>query len=99
MREPAVDGRVDKIGGEVSKRDCHVDLSRAAVFALGDAVSSCCWICDEFIKPATATGNRCKPLLFNGLGGRSRRGRRLPTDGARKGMTLHGLSSLSRDVC
>jgi pimeloyl-ACP methyl ester carboxylesterase len=76
VREPAVDGRFDKIGCEVSKRDCHIDLSRAAVFALGDAVSSCCWISDEFIKPATATGNRCNQsrarLVFdNPFGGGS----------------------------
>jgi hypothetical protein len=38
---------------------CHVDLSRAAVFPLGDAVRTCCWISDQFIKPTTAAGNRC----------------------------------------
>jgi hypothetical protein len=42
--EPAIDGRLDEIGRKESKRDCHVDLSRAALFALCDAVGTCCWI-------------------------------------------------------
>jgi hypothetical protein len=37
-REPAVDGRFDQIRREESKRDCHVDLSHAAVFPFRDAV-------------------------------------------------------------
>ena len=57
--EPAIDGRFDEIGGEESQRDCHVDLSRAAVLPLGDAVGICCWISDEFTEPTAATGNRC----------------------------------------
>jgi hypothetical protein len=57
MRQPAIDGCFDEIGGKESQRDSHVDLSHATVFALGDAVCTCCWINDEFIKPATATSN------------------------------------------
>src|SRR5262249_41135386 len=56
--KPAVDGRFDQIGCEKRKRDGHIDVSRAALFPLGDAVRTCCWISDEFIKPAAATGNR-----------------------------------------
>ena len=56
--EPAIDGRLDEIRREESKRDCHVDLSRAAVFSHRDAVGTRCWISDEFIKPTTAAGNR-----------------------------------------
>jgi len=59
MGEPAIDGCFDKIGCEESERDGHVDLSRAAVFPLGDAVGTCRWISDEFIKPTAATRNRC----------------------------------------
>ena len=58
MRHPAIDGRFDEIGGEESQRDCHVDLSRAAVLPLGDAVRTRCWISDEFTEPTAATGNR-----------------------------------------
>ena len=47
--EPAIDGRFDQIGREESKRDGHVDLSRAAVFSRRDAVGTCCWISDEFV--------------------------------------------------
>ena len=47
--EPAIDGRFDQIGRKESKRDCHVDLSRAAVFSRRDAVRTGCWISDEFI--------------------------------------------------
>jgi hypothetical protein len=36
MRQPAIDRRLDETG-EGSQRDCHVDPSRTAVFALGDA--------------------------------------------------------------
>jgi hypothetical protein len=57
--EPAIDGRFDEIGCKEGKRDCHVNLSHAAVFALRDAIRACCWITDKFIKPATAAGNRC----------------------------------------
>ena len=57
MREPAIDGRLDEIGRKESKRDCHVDLSRAAFFSLGDAVGTRCWIREEFIKPTATTGN------------------------------------------
>src|SRR6516225_5247954 len=39
--EPTIDGRLDEIGRKESKLDCHVDLSRAAVFSLGDAVYTC----------------------------------------------------------
>jgi hypothetical protein len=59
MGKSAVDGRFDQIGCEKSKRDCHLDLSRAAVFPLRDAVGTCCWISDQFIKPTATTGNRC----------------------------------------
>ena len=38
MREPAIDGRFDQIGRGESQRDCHIDLSRAAVFSFRDAV-------------------------------------------------------------
>ena len=55
--QPAIDGRFDQIRREESKRDCHVDLSRAAFFSLGDAVGTRCWIREEFIKPTAATGN------------------------------------------
>ena len=47
--EPTIDGRFDQIGREESKRDGHVDLSRAAVFSRRDAVRTGCWISDEFI--------------------------------------------------
>ena len=47
--EPAIDGRFDQIGREESKRDGHVDLSRAAVFSRRDAVRTRCWISDEFV--------------------------------------------------
>jgi hypothetical protein len=60
MREPAVDRRVDQIGRKESKRDCHVDLSRAAVFSLGDAVGTRYWISDKFIKPTTANQSRAR---------------------------------------
>jgi hypothetical protein len=56
--EPAIDGRFDQIRREESKRDCHVDLSRAAVFSICDAVGTRCWIGDQFIKPTAAAGNR-----------------------------------------
>ena len=59
MRESALDRRFDEIGCEESQRDCHIDLSRAAVFTRGDGLRTCCWISDELIKPTTATGNRC----------------------------------------
>ena len=39
--EPAIDGRLDEIGRKERKRDCHVDLSRAALFALRDGVGTC----------------------------------------------------------
>ena len=55
--EPAIDGGFEQIRREESKRDCHVDLSRAAVLSLGDAVGTRCWIREEFIKPTAATGN------------------------------------------
>src|SRR6516165_12406331 len=58
MGKSAFDGRFDKVRREESKRDSHIDVSRAALFPLGDAVRTCCWISDEFIKPAAATGNR-----------------------------------------
>jgi hypothetical protein len=35
MGKPVVDGRFDQIGCEESKRDSHVDLSRATPFTLG----------------------------------------------------------------
>jgi hypothetical protein len=54
--EPAIDGRFDQIGRKESQRDCHVDLSRAAVFPFRDAVRACRWISDEFIKPTAAAG-------------------------------------------
>jgi hypothetical protein len=38
--KPAVDGSFDQIGREESKRDGHIDLSRAAVFPLSDAVGT-----------------------------------------------------------
>ena len=57
MGKPAIDGRFDQIGGKESQRDCHVDLSHAALFLPGNAVGTCCWISDEFVKPTTATGN------------------------------------------
>jgi hypothetical protein len=59
MRQPAIDGGFDAIGGQESQRDRRVDLSRAALFPLGDAVRTRRWISDEFIKPTTAAGNRC----------------------------------------
>src|SRR6516164_226699 len=59
MGKPAIDGRFDQIGGKESQRDCHVDLSHAALFPPGNAVGTCCWISDEFVKPTTATGNCC----------------------------------------
>ena len=59
MRQPAIDGGLDEIGGKESQRDCHVDLSRAAVFPLRDAIRTCCCVSDEFIKPTAATGNCC----------------------------------------
>jgi hypothetical protein len=34
VRQPAIDCGLDEIGGEQSQRDCHVDLSRAAVLPL-----------------------------------------------------------------
>src|SRR5215831_9308095 len=58
MRQPAIDCGLDEIGGEESQRDCHVDLSRAAVLPLCDAVRICCWITDEFTEPTAATGDR-----------------------------------------
>ena len=36
--QPATDGGLDEIGSKESQRDRHVDLSRAAVFPLGDTV-------------------------------------------------------------
>ena len=39
MGKPAVDGRFDQIGCEESQRNRQVDLSRAAVFPLGDAAA------------------------------------------------------------
>ena len=39
--EPAIDGRLDQFGRKESQRDCHVDLSRAALFALRDGVGTC----------------------------------------------------------
>jgi hypothetical protein len=59
MRKPTIDCGLDGIGGEESQRDCPVDLSRAAVLRLGNAVRTCCWISDEFTEPTAATGNRC----------------------------------------
>ena len=50
MRQPAINGGFDEIGCKEGKRDCHVNLSRAAVFALGDVSRACCWIGDKFIK-------------------------------------------------
>ena len=47
--EPTIDGRLDEIGRKESKRDGHVDLSRAAVFSRRDVVRTGCWISDEFI--------------------------------------------------
>src|SRR6516162_4336795 len=45
--EPAIDGRLDQIGREESKRDGHVDLSRAAVFSRRDVVrTGCCLAAD-----------------------------------------------------
>src|SRR6516165_930336 len=41
MGEPTIDGRLDEIGRKESKRDCHVDLSRAASFPLGDGLGTC----------------------------------------------------------
>ena len=49
MGEPAIDGRLDEIRRKESKRDGHVDLSRAAVFSRRDAVRTRCWISDEFV--------------------------------------------------
>jgi len=59
MRQSAVDGRFDQIGRKESERDYHVDLSRAEVFPLGDAVRTCCRISDKFIRAATAVSDRC----------------------------------------
>ena len=41
MGEPAIDCRFDEIGRKENKRDCHVDLSRAASFPLGDGLGTC----------------------------------------------------------
>jgi hypothetical protein len=49
MGEPAIDCRFDEIGREESKRNCHVDLSRAASFPLSDAVRARRWISDKFV--------------------------------------------------
>jgi hypothetical protein len=67
MRQPAIDGGLDEIGGEESQRDCHVDLSRAALFPLGDAVRTRCCVSDEFIKPTAAAGGYLKARYFDSL--------------------------------
>src|SRR5580658_8659535 len=59
MREPALDGRLDEIGGEEGKRDRHISLSDAAFFPLRDALRSRCCIGDEFFEPTAAARDRC----------------------------------------
>jgi hypothetical protein len=59
MREPPVDGGLDKIGREEGKRDCHIHLADAAPLSLGDAVRSCRLLGDKFIEPTAPAGDRC----------------------------------------
>jgi hypothetical protein len=51
VREPAINGRFDKVGRKEGKRDRHVDLASAAAFALSDTFSACCRLNNEFVKP------------------------------------------------
>jgi hypothetical protein len=74
MRQPAIDGRLDEIGRQEGQRDCRVDLSRAALFPLGDAVRTCCWVSDELrrpraiaARPAMSLALTIAPLLGLGL--------------------------------
>ena len=62
MGEPAIDGGFDQIGHEESQRDCHVDLSRAAVFSLGYLVRTRCRISDQFHQANDGHGQALSPI-------------------------------------
>ena len=58
MRKPSFDRRLDEVGREEGKRDCHVDLADAAAVSRRDAFGICPRVHDELVEPAAAAGNR-----------------------------------------
>src|SRR6202011_5486664 len=49
--------RLDEIGREEGKRDCHIHLADAAPLALSDAVRGCGFLGDKFIEPTAPAGD------------------------------------------
>ena len=67
MGEPAIDCRFDEIGREESKRDGHIDLSRAAIFPL--RLRGQLWV----LKPHALTQHQARVRLANFASARHRR--------------------------
>ena len=58
MGQAPLDCSLDKARGQEGQRDRHVDLAYAALFARGNGFDSHAGVGDDFVQPASASGNR-----------------------------------------